>query len=1287
RIRRSIQSRSSHSNQRALSRNQAFQTSFNDCDDWRTDKISIHINVFLLDMDARDIDASLWLHNKLASNDQWSGKTIVSQLNQELLRNIRDCFADLQQQVKLKLLLSFMHIAGRNVEAWKTELNEIIELAIIDLDQWVSTIAKLLKTYPNEQKINLDIEANSPVFTDLIADLRSHLRHTDSERILLPLECLYLNKNAASALVCQPPPPEKHFTLIPPPSSGDAQRRRETRYLGPSSLIFQQIAEQSTKGNGRVTNHAFCDYCMEGGDLLCCDSCPASFHLRCHEPPLDAEHVPPGEWNCPRCSIWKFLKTQTHPSENPDSSMRSVPLPAEGSNLSFKFKLLTKTRCEGNPFAELVKVALLLNPKEYELPESLQPQIQFPGSKKPSQHRNTESTTRESRAITYSTKRSQELERGSLPLTLRTCFFCKKGCKKILVHCDYCPLLYHLDCLDPPLTSLPTARWMCPNHVEPMAEQRLLSSTSFSERVKLWNLFAKPIDEESIKITFLDKVHDRGFPARSFAANENLVIGCVVPKNVKNEYCKFMVETHASHSSATDTVDSNRMIEGSRGANERPSSASDLSKSINADEKLGLRDWLDFLSHLSREASQESHTNAAGEQSPNDDEIDVASPSSSEHCSYTENNDGMMPTDNNLYRSLNCDTSSTERRLLTPTKSSLRSPGNSSMSSDKKKVSFRGVAVYYFGRSQGFSSVPTEGGATLGMTNEHFLSCEYSIPEHEELRKMFHKQALIRRRHILARSMSESESEESCFEYSIPTESELDQELEQAVFLKPMSVKQRRSLLRAAGIGKIDPKERRECRKIRSSREICGCRCRDVCSPETCACARLGINCLVDKEAFPCGCSEFGCCNPNGRLVFDKKRVRSHFERTLVNIGINTNSSYTPQLDHSYVGVMPSSVATYNGIGNPPDRKADSNPDIENNTMPSESQRSPRKSKGQRQRNAGKKQSQSNKQQQQQQQQQQSPNKKQVDSHIVANKTKCLNQLDQKSDKDHIKVTASSCNVPSVSNQPDETVTTEANDRLRDTDGNTAAIISQQITGRSPTKLDPLSEALSTIDLMLKNPGLPATQLSAEITVSVPTNIRHNEPNDELGNESKILEQCEARENLRGPSQANSVKHVSSHATSSSYHKALRLDKRVISKIEVDDEYLEEVDIADDVVKNLACDPEETSSYSRDADLQAQVDLGKVNLGYKTDEANSSSSSSSSSSVSTSSSSAQAAKKAQCDRVNFSPEYYSPPRQSVDQYCSLKISTESSPGRKSIDEDVNHSSSSSSFTRVSDKYL
>jgi len=67
-------------------------------------------------MAVRDSDTSLWLHNKLGSNEPWTSGSITAQLNAEVLRNIKECFIDLQTQVKLKLLLSFFHIPKRSID-------------------------------------------------------------------------------------------------------------------------------------------------------------------------------------------------------------------------------------------------------------------------------------------------------------------------------------------------------------------------------------------------------------------------------------------------------------------------------------------------------------------------------------------------------------------------------------------------------------------------------------------------------------------------------------------------------------------------------------------------------------------------------------------------------------------------------------------------------------------------------------------------------------------------------------------------------------------------------------------------------------------------------------------------------------------------------------------------------------------------------------------------------------------------------------------------------------------
>ncbi|KAL3632331.1 hypothetical protein CASFOL_025315 [Castilleja foliolosa] len=42
-----------------------------------------------------------------------------------------------------------------------------------------------------------------------------------------------------------------------------------------------------------------CEVCELGGELLCCDSCPRTYHLNCLDPAL--ERIPKGKWKCPTC--------------------------------------------------------------------------------------------------------------------------------------------------------------------------------------------------------------------------------------------------------------------------------------------------------------------------------------------------------------------------------------------------------------------------------------------------------------------------------------------------------------------------------------------------------------------------------------------------------------------------------------------------------------------------------------------------------------------------------------------------------------------------------------------------------------------------------------------------------------------------------------------------------------------------------------------------------------------------------------------------------------------------
>lgn len=211
----------------------------------------------------------------------------------------------------------------------------------------------------------------------------------------------------------------------------------------------------------------------------------------------------------------------------------------------------------------------------------------------------------------------------------------------------------------------------------------------------------------------------------------------------------------------------------------------------------------------------------------------------------------------------------------------------------KNSVQFDRVTVYYFQRCQGFTSVPSRGGCTLGMFRRHNSCKQYTLEEFAKEQDHFRRQKLKDRlkeekldalKLKFTKNGTKPPEEVAQLTVDDISDDEVDVsnvDIEDGFFLQPYSAKRRRMLLKMSGVKKIDKDEKRELHELRLSREDCGCNCQGFCEPDTCSCSLEGIKCQMDRSSFPCGCTKDGCGNTAGRIEFNSDRVQSHFIYTI----------------------------------------------------------------------------------------------------------------------------------------------------------------------------------------------------------------------------------------------------------------------------------------------------------------------------------------------------------------------------------------------------------------------
>ena len=90
-----------------------------------------------------------------------------------------------------------------------------------------------------------------------------------------------------------------HRTVFLP--DGASYVRNEAPMPPPNVEELELVGAGDSSGIVEDGSVDYCQHCQLGGDLICCDRCPRSFHAKCLPDGLDEDDIPDADWMCHLC--------------------------------------------------------------------------------------------------------------------------------------------------------------------------------------------------------------------------------------------------------------------------------------------------------------------------------------------------------------------------------------------------------------------------------------------------------------------------------------------------------------------------------------------------------------------------------------------------------------------------------------------------------------------------------------------------------------------------------------------------------------------------------------------------------------------------------------------------------------------------------------------------------------------------------------------------------------------------------------------------------------------------
>lgn len=296
-------------------------------------------------------------------------------------------------------------------------------------------VAERMVQYRNSLKSSKEIEKSTN-----LSEIRTSLKREHDENTDKPYDTRKIRKNSAKT--------EKKLGR-----KGDVNTTKTKSFLSAPKDVrmgkehgidAESEATPPVQPDSPALNNDYCSCCGMTGMFLCCESCPKSYHFQCINPPVDSNNLP-DSWFCRECTKKKVLEE-------------------EGRNGGSKSIMLNV-----GVYSKLFDNIVFQDPISFQLPKEIIESFQGISIDRLCDY--NDESFKPTKTYKQLVKEFDDplhgiYDKNNNPLF---CYYCgESGVKKELINCDYCPLTWHLDCLDPPITSVKKlgSKWKCPNHVD-----------------------------------------------------------------------------------------------------------------------------------------------------------------------------------------------------------------------------------------------------------------------------------------------------------------------------------------------------------------------------------------------------------------------------------------------------------------------------------------------------------------------------------------------------------------------------------------------------------------------------------------------------------------------------------------------------------------------------------------------------------------------------------------------------------------------------------------------------